>query len=147
MQAGFDRSNIDISKGNQALDSSSTEVSSSDNSNAITRFFSSLFGEDSDDAQRFSNMGQRSDSMVTVQTISADQAEQAADILDACGATDVDQKSAEYSEMSAGNVNSKSGNQDGDTIQRIEEDLEVGKRSVETGGVRVRSRIVEKPVE
>jgi len=33
------------------------------------------------------------------------------------------------------------------TINRIEEDLQVGKRTVETGGVRVRSRIVEKPVE
>ena len=33
------------------------------------------------------------------------------------------------------------------SINRIEEDLEVGKRTVETGGVRVRSRIVEKPVE
>ena len=33
------------------------------------------------------------------------------------------------------------------TINRIEENLEVGKRTVERGGVRVRSRIVERPVE
>jgi len=32
-------------------------------------------------------------------------------------------------------------------IPIIEENLEVGKRTVQTGGVRVRSRIVEKPVE
>jgi len=32
-------------------------------------------------------------------------------------------------------------------IQVIEENLQVGKREVETGGVRVRSRIVERPVE
>ena len=37
---------------------------------------------------------------------------------------------------------------DGDqTIKVIEEDLQVGKRTVETGGVRVRSRIVARPVE
>ncbi|MBC3786760.1 YsnF/AvaK domain-containing protein [Spirosoma utsteinense] len=33
------------------------------------------------------------------------------------------------------------------TIKVIEENLQVGKREVETGGVRVRSRIVERPVE
>jgi stress response protein YsnF len=32
-------------------------------------------------------------------------------------------------------------------IDVVREDLNVGKRTVETGGVRVRSRIVEKPVE
>jgi len=33
------------------------------------------------------------------------------------------------------------------TIPIIEENIEVGKRTVQTGGVRVRSRIIEKPVE
>ncbi len=33
------------------------------------------------------------------------------------------------------------------TIKVIQEDLQVGKREVETGGVRVRSRIIERPVE
>jgi uncharacterized protein (TIGR02271 family) len=33
------------------------------------------------------------------------------------------------------------------TLKVIEENLQVGKREVETGGVRVRSRIVERPVE
>lgn len=34
-----------------------------------------------------------------------------------------------------------------DTIEVIKENLEVGKREVQTGGIRVRSRIVETPVE
>ena len=33
------------------------------------------------------------------------------------------------------------------TIPVIEEDIEVGKRKVATGGVRLRSRIIEKPIE
>lgn len=37
--------------------------------------------------------------------------------------------------------------QDSDTIPVIQENLEVGKREVETGGVRLRSRIVEEEVE
>ena len=36
---------------------------------------------------------------------------------------------------------------DSDTIKIIEEELQVGKREVQTGGVRLRSRIVERPVE
>jgi len=36
---------------------------------------------------------------------------------------------------------------DENTFNVMEENLEVGKREVETGGVRVRSRIIEKPVE
>jgi len=32
-------------------------------------------------------------------------------------------------------------------IPIIEEDLQIGKRQVESGGVRVRSRVIEKPVE
>lgn len=35
----------------------------------------------------------------------------------------------------------------GSVIPVVQEELEVGKRTVETGGVRVRSRIVERPVE
>lgn len=41
----------------------------------------------------------------------------------------------------------RTANQSEMTIPVVEESLQVGKRTVETGGVRVRSRIVEKPVE
>lgn len=44
------------------------------------------------------------------------------------------------------NMNTKNRTDDG-KIDVIEEDLEVGKREVETGGARVTSRIVERPVE
>lgn len=150
LQAGFDKGNIDVTSGSSIAGRTDTSTDPGEKGNAITRFFSSLFGENSDDAKRYSSMGQQSDSMVTVHTISADQSERAADILDACGASYVDEKSAEYAKMSA-TPNTDQINPDtdrtGDTIQRIEEELQVGKRSVQTGGVRVRSRIVEKPVE
>lgn len=44
------------------------------------------------------------------------------------------------------NVN-RAANTSGNVIPIIEEELQVGKREVETGGVRVESRITEKPVE
>lgn len=45
------------------------------------------------------------------------------------------------------NRNSLSDDESNATIPVVEEDLQVGKREVERGGVRVRSRIVERPVE
>lgn len=46
----------------------------------------------------------------------------------------------------AGNRNDQARNTEG-KVDVIEEDVEVGKRKVETGGARVTSRIVERPVE
>ena len=135
----------------------------------IGNFFSSLFGG-GDDADRYSRVADRS-SIVTVHAQSEDEAERAADILDDNGAVDVNERDAQYSGMSTGTGvagTSAMGYTDtttdttdrtnltdmtdrnmntGDTIKVVEENLQVGKREVETGGVRVRSRIVERPVE
>lgn len=124
----------------------------------IGNFFSSLFGG-SDDSDRYSRVAERS-SLVTVHAQSEDEAERAADILDDNGAVDVNERDAQYGGMSTGaNVTTGMGaigtgltdatlnTNTGDTIKVVEENLQVGKREVETGGVRVRSRIVERPVE
>lgn len=165
---GISRDRIDISRGDSSSggttsdthtvsdDRSTTEGRTTDregrNTNAITDFFNSLFGGKDDDADRYSRVAQRSNSIVTVHAQSKDEAEAVAEILDDCGAVDVDERAAQY-----GYGNTRSGDSLGDrshvaadrdnTIERIEENLEVGKRDVETGGVRVRSRIVERPVE
>ncbi|MBD2755775.1 DUF2382 domain-containing protein [Spirosoma validum] len=128
----------------------------------IGNFFSSLFGsDDDDDAKKYSSVGSRS-SIVTVHTETDDEAEQAADILDEAGAVDVDERAATYdslttapsASMGAAFIDTPTTGSDlsrvtdGDqTVKVIEENLEVGKRTVETGGVRLRSRIVAKPVE
>lgn len=141
----------------------------------IGNFFSSLFGG-GDDADRYSRVGDRS-SIVTVHAQSEDEAERAADILDDNGAVDVNERDEQYNGgMSTGagmtgmgmvgtgmvgntmdTTNRMTDNTmdttnrmttDGDqTIKVVEENLQVGKREEETGGVRVRSRIVEHPVE
>ena len=135
----------------------------------IGNFFSSLFGG-GDDADRYSRVGDRS-TIVTVHAQSKDEAERAADILDDNGAVDVNERDEQYnSGMSTGagmaatgmvgntmdTTNRMTDNtmdttnrvaNTGDTIKVVEENLQVGKREVETGGVRVRSRIVERPGE
>ncbi len=140
---------------------------------SIGDFFSSLFGLDDDnDKDRYSRAAERS-SIVTVHAQSKDEAERAAEILDDNGAVDVDERAAQFGNTggtdagttgmgyTAADTNYNTTNADLDTTNRmntpdnagdqtikvVEENMQVGKREVETGGVRVRSRIVERPVE
>ena len=116
---------------------------------SIGDFFSNLFGGGDDDKhKKYADVGRRG-SIVTVHTQSDDEAERAADILDDNGAVDVDERSMQhgYGAMGGAGVDSLNKTDADQTIKVIEENLEVGKREVETGGVRVRSRIVERPVE
>ncbi|MDB5243841.1 MAG: hypothetical protein JWP57_4467 [Spirosoma sp.] len=138
---------------------------------SIGDFFSSLFGG-GDDADKYNRVASDR-SVVTVHAQSDDEAERAADILDDNGAVDVDERAASYGSYGSGSTTGSGVNAsgasvgtglvddtrntanydrtntvDGDQkIQVVEENLQVGKREVETGGVRVRSRIVERPVE
>lgn len=206
VEAGFTRDRIDVSRSSNAGSSYSSSGSSgtsySDSSDehesGISRFFKSLFGNDDDDADKYSRVASQSQSIVTVHAQSQDEAERAADILDDNGAVDVDEQatrmgygnSDSYSNAGTGaglgaaglaadtgvtgmgntgstdytNTNRTNFENTGTTgysgsdmredttdetrkIPIIEENLEVGKREVKTGGVRLRSRIIERPVE
>ena len=167
---GFSRHNIDLSagRGNDTLGSDALipdrHVNTSgtrteelvddtkDVGSSVGSFFSSLFGSDDDeDTKKYSSVASRG-SVVTVHADTDAQAEQAADILDEAGAVDVNERAAQYGYASTAptattNTPPVIGVEGDQTIQVIEENLEVGKRTVETGGVRLRSRIVAKPVE
>jgi stress response protein YsnF len=144
---GISREHVDVSRGSKESFNASSDK---ENENGITRFFKNLFGSDSDDADRYSKVSSKGYSIVTVHAQSADQAEEAADILDDCGAVDVNEKASEYGVSSdTRNMGSRQDISDEKdrTINRMEETLEVGKRTEDRGGVRLKSRIVEKPVE
>lgn len=147
--------------------SGSAGSSNADNEESgISKFFKNLFGSDNDESERFSKVAGQG-TVVTVHARTADEAEEVADLLDDYGAIDVDDT---YNQQYAGNTGGTSytgttGNQYNNTadfstdttagtsdntsrsIPIIEENLQVGKKEVSTGGVRLRSRIVEKPVE
>jgi stress response protein YsnF len=167
---GFDRSRIDVSSGTGSGTSTTSGHHDHDRENGITRFFKNLFGDNDEDADRYSRVGMRSNSIVTVHADSSDEAERAADLLDDYGAINVNERASQYETTGTSTDYDRSTDTDYDrnraysdtdtrrsdisdtsdrdqTINRIEENLEVGKRTVERGGVRVRSRIVEKPVE
>jgi len=121
---------------------------------SIGDFFSNLFSDDNDRADRYSHVARQSGSIVTVHCHSDENARQAASILDEAGAIDVDDKANETGYQA--NAAARTTNQNTQATQNtdgamsakvIEEDLKVGKRVEQTGGARLRSRIVERPVE
>jgi len=147
---GFTRSNIDVSSRTSSESmSSSTSTHKHDDDDSIGGFFRSLFGSDEDSRSKYTNVAQRG-SIVTVHAQSSEEAEQAADILDDCGAVDVDERASQYGYSSSAGTDTKmdARTSEGTTsIPIIEENLQVGKRVVESGGARIRSRIIERPVE
>jgi len=125
----------------------------------ISNFFNNLFSDDNTAAKNYSDVARETEAILTIQTDSKERADQAAEILDSNGAIDVDERAAQYRQnyaqtsgtaqnQTAATTPNQTANTQGEmTIPVVEEQLQVGKRAVETGGVRVRSRVVEKPVE
>jgi uncharacterized protein (TIGR02271 family) len=165
VQQGFIQENIDIS--NRSVSDSTdyttgSASSSSSTGGGISGFFSSMF-DDETTASNYSNVANEADAILAVQVDSDERARQAAAILDRHGAIDVDERGAQYSGQNYAQGTSNQQNftgtanttanqtnaniEGGTVIPVIEEQLQVGKREVEHGGARIRSRIIEKPVE
>lgn len=146
LRSGFDKNQVDIS-------SSATGAADVKDNDRHSSFFGSLFGDNKEEARRHAEIAQRG-TVVTVHTQSMNDAERAAAILDKFGTLDVDDASftrRSGAETATGKTTDRTydiGRNTGDTnIPIIEENLETGKREVETGGARLRSRIVERPIE
>ncbi|UOQ72219.1 YsnF/AvaK domain-containing protein [Hymenobacter cellulosilyticus] len=163
--AGFTQENVDISSGGAATAGGSTNSSNYQNTSgttteavgdaagrtgdSVSNFFSNLFGgDDTEDARRYSHVARQGHSILTVHCQSAEHAHRAAEILDNAGAVDVDERAAQTGYAGANNLQAgATTGQEGLSAQVIEENLQVGKRVEQTGGARLRSRIVERPVE
>lgn len=159
-QNGFQRDYVDVApyEGGTTGNNTSTNTTGTraeaavDNAgDSIGNFFSNLFGDDDNTAaHNYSNVVRSGKSLVTVHARSADEAERARDLLDEYGAVDVDDMASQYGASNSGNTAARTNTaQTGETdsVKVVEETLQVGKRVEQTGGVRVRSRIVERPVE
>lgn len=122
-----------------------------DDNDGIGGFFKNLFSDDDEKIERFSRAG-RKGTVVTVHASSDREAEVAADILDDHGAVDVDEfdenkQSFDNTLITPQSLSTADISDETESISIIEEQMQVGKRQVQTGGVRLRSRIIEKPVE
>lgn len=159
---GFLDANVDASNDSILKEDSSFDRDE-DNSigDRIERFFRNLF-ENDEDSTRYTAAARRG-YVVNVQATTAEEAMLASRILDDAGAIDVDDDSVGggLERSASGDINERSASLDTDldtsdrtasdtsrtSIPIVEEELNVGKREVETGRVRVRSRIIERPVE
>jgi stress response protein YsnF len=154
MNNGFSRDNIDISLNTVNTQAATMESGNykDTNESGVGRFFRSLFRDDSYEADKYTKVAERGNSVVTVYATTAEEAQRVANILDSSGAIDVNERATEYGYTSGSGITSKetmdtrSGNVP-TSIPVVEENVQIGKREVETGGVRLRSRIVETPVE
>lgn len=149
VQNGFVADDIDMSEGRVGDVSSTTTTTDSSVGNSISNFFNHLFDGDTAAAQNYTNIAQEAEAILTVHVDTQDRANRVAEIFDRHGAIDVDDRSSSY-QRNVSQTTATTQNQtatQGETIPVIEEELQVGKRTVEQGGVRVRSRVIEKPVE
>ena len=124
----------------------------------IGNFFGSLFGDDDEDARYYSESVGRGGVVVTVDAETDADAERAVTVFNRFGA-DVDERGTAghattgYADVSgherrATTTEGAELREGGEArLPVMEEQLAVGKREVERGGVRVRSRVVERPVE
>ena len=128
---------------------------------SVGRFFRRLF-DNEEEVEKYSRVGQ-SHSIVSVYAESTEEAERAREILDESGAIDVDENAQRYGDYTRTTDDTRSASEytsrdtvsaegitsdaTDKTIPVIEENVNIGKREVESGGVRLRSRIVERPVE
>jgi len=114
-------------------------------------------GVPEEDAHYYAEGVRRGGILVTVAADDEREAERAAEILRRHGAVDIDQRGTEWKKQGwqgrfeAGTAGMQTaGTQSLDaerTVPVTEEELVVGKRNVEQGGVRVYSRVVERPVQ
>lgn len=140
---GFDHDFIDV-RAQRSSDSGDKARAGNESNDSIGNFFSNLFGGDNEESRTYSDVARRG-TVVTVHAQSKEEADRAARILDEYGAIDANERGRQYRTEGSRGTAQATGNKE--SIPVVEEKMEVGKRDVETGGVRVRSRIIERPVE
>jgi len=153
----------------------------------ISHFFSRLFGGDDthDDATYYSEAFRRGSAVVTVDAENEAEADRAADILDRCGAVNIDERANKWREtgwagsparpassdaaMAGSDATAfrretgldretrdtkldpvslrRSARSDEKVIPVVNEELQVGKRRRDRGGVRIYTHMSERPVE
>ena len=128
----------------------------------IANFFDGIFGTDVNNDERgvYAESVRRGGTIVTVKTDDS-MTERAADILNGAGAADIDRRHAQYraagykkfdqkaplyNEEQTRTEREKFSRQNEVALPVIEEQLNVGKRVVQHGGVRVHTSVSEKPV-
>jgi len=170
VEAGFSRDDVHIEEGSTTSGTTASGATDADRGYrdegilaSIGHFFASLFEGDDRSTQHagtYSEAVRRGSVVVVVDAVDEAQAEQAATIMNELGAVNMDERADQwraegwtgYDRMPAqalrGDVADEArlrGDQD-KVLNVVQEELQVGKRTVDRGGVRVVQRVSEKPV-
>ena len=169
MSAGFSANAVTMTGGSESTSStpaSTASTSSDEQEGPIGRFFDRLFGggsqgDDELDRANYTNTYKeafkRGSYGVSVTTTSETEMDKAEQVLNECGAVDIDEQANSWrkegwtgaalggtSAISGATTNLEAGATR--KLQEVEEELKVGKRAVAKGGVRIFSRMTEVPV-
>lgn len=122
----------------------------------IEHFFGRLFGSHNDypeEVGHYSEAVRRGGTLVAVEAVDDERVESARDVLWQNGAVDIDERVARWRDTgysgfdrTAQPFTREQAENERNAFSVVKEDLEVGKRQVNTGGVRVYSRVTETPV-
>lgn len=112
---------------------------------SIKHFFSSLTA-DENEHEHYAQGVSRGGALLSA-TVPDTSADAAIDLLEQCGASDFQDGTASAAYATPSQIPATSGTTDTVAIPIVEEELQVGKRQVNRGGVRVYSHVVETPVE
>jgi uncharacterized protein (TIGR02271 family) len=151
---GVSRGSVHVDSAASSGSSTATYEKDRQNEGGFMGWWNSLFGSDDDDAERNSYRGALEGGNAIVRaTVPAEIAEASVDILNRCGAVDVDRLSRTDTARGDTFGTDRSSDRAMDhtdergPIQVMEEELQVGKRAVRRGGVRIYSHVVTEPVE
>ena len=148
---GIDKQSIQLNGADSTAEQMSPRNDPDDEPGAISRFFSSIFGTDNDnDASKYTEAASRGNTILTVAVADESRVEEISDMLDDCGAVDVDERAQQWQASGAVPAVTKpmaTGAGTDDTLEVVEETMKVGTRTVQKGNVRVHRRVVETPVE
>jgi uncharacterized protein (TIGR02271 family) len=170
IQAGFSRSNVEVqssqsyaqeaARGNAGL---MGDTQSDSSGGVIGGFFRRLFGDDrKEEFEYYSEAVRRGSAIVSVSTDESN-AEQAAEILDRNGAIDIDERAESWKQRGFHGYDASAPAFNREEVERernyygeggrernipvVNEELHVGKRQVQRGGVRIYNTVREQPVE
>jgi hypothetical protein len=160
-QNGFNSNEIDLSRRQSQKKSDEEKWHEEETGeNSVTRFFRRLFGADNDEADKYSHLAYDIGTVVSVYCNSEVEANQAADLMDECGAANVEDRSSK--KLNTGSLheqptdlpNATPGHSDPQhpdhkTPMVTMETTRTGERTApgtgveETGGSRSKSRVIQ----
>lgn len=155
---GFDRSDVHVEGDPDNQPTNAERLVGQEHEVAVGRrgFFATLFGLDDDDrhaahANTWSEATRRGSAVVVIDAADEMEAERAASLLHELGAVDIDQRAAQWRAQGWSGDEAAGAGRAGDVGDRrvldvVQEELDIGKRRLDRGGVRVVERVSQRPV-